>query len=173
MAIILRWLSSCLHSTELAKYAKTKLVLNIGNSELRCMFKVIIKYGKFKLLFPRGLHGIVLKCVQREHAYLSSFNQSNCFFVVSSLPFRCWCATSMFKISTTSIHALWLFGFIESVLWFHGVITRAIYLMRNTTGSFTCDWDFSAWDPLRGFITSGHLGLGGSDFLITLKLLGR
>ena len=68
---------SCLHSTELAKYAKTKLVLNIGNSELRCMFKVIIKYGKFKFLFPRGLHGIVLKCVQREHAYLSSFNQSN------------------------------------------------------------------------------------------------
>ena len=32
-------------------------------------------------------------------------------------------------------------------------------LMRNTTGSFTCDWDFSSCHPLRGFITSGHLGL--------------
>ena len=66
---------SCLPSTELAKYAKTKLVLNIGNSDLRCMLKVIIKYGKFKLLFLRGLHGIVLKCLHREHIYLSSFNQ--------------------------------------------------------------------------------------------------
>mgnify|MGYP000194038360 CR=1 FL=1 len=43
--------------------------------------------------------------------------------------------------------------------------------MRNTIGLFTCDWDFSACDPLRGFITSGHLGLWGSDFLFTLNLL--
>ena len=60
----------------------------------------------------------------------------------------------------------------ESALWFHGVITRAIYLLRNTTGSFTCEWDFSACDPLHGIITSGHLWLMGSDFLIILILLG-
>ena len=62
--------------------------------------------------------------------------------------------------------------FMESALWFHGVITRAIYLLRNTTGSFTCEWDFSACDPPRGFITSGHLWLVGSVFLIILDLFG-
>ena len=107
-----------------------------------------------------------------EHPYFSSLNQSaNSFLVVSSLPFRCWCATSTFKISATSVHVLWIFGFMESALWFHGVITHAIHIMRNTTESFTCDWDFFGCDPLRGFITSGHLGLGDSDFLITLNPL--
>ena len=42
---------SCLHSTESAKYAKTTLVLNIGNSELQLYVQVVIKYGNFKLLF--------------------------------------------------------------------------------------------------------------------------
>ena len=83
---------SCLPSTELAKYAKTKLVLNIGNSDLRCMLKVIIKYGKFKLLFLRRLHGIVLKynaCIVSIFICPHSTNEILSQFLASSLPFRC------------------------------------------------------------------------------------
>ena len=52
-----------------------------------------------------------------------------------------------FNISATSAHVLWVIDFMQSALRLHGVITRAIHLMRNTKGSFTCDWDFSAFQP--------------------------
>ena len=49
------------------------------------------KYGNFTLLFCRGRHGLVLKCVSHvQHDYFSSLDQSNSLFVALSLPFRSW-----------------------------------------------------------------------------------
>ena len=77
-----------------------------------------------------------------------------------------------FNISATSVHVLWVIDFMQSALWLHGVITRAIHLMRNTKGSFTCDWDFSAFQPTTWLHNFGKPGTRGWWFSHYIKGVG-
>ena len=50
------------------------------------------KCANFTLLFCRGRHGIILKCVAHvQYVYILPFDQLNCYFVMWSFPCRRVC----------------------------------------------------------------------------------
>ena len=77
----LKIIASCLKCTMLAHYATTGLPLKQQHKskDLVLFSKSCYqssKCGNFKLLFCKGRHGIVVKCMPHvQHAYFSLFNQ--------------------------------------------------------------------------------------------------
>ena len=92
-------------------YHSTNQILNLWPCHSRCRrgrFTVVCsschqngQCGNFTLLFCRGRHELVHKCVPHvQHAYFSSLDQSNSQFVKLSSPLPSWIALAMTTATT-------------------------------------------------------------------------